>query len=285
MRTLRIASAVLVIAFLAFLSIGPLKPTVTVSSTVLSTRNAATLFEVLTDADRLPEWMSGFVSIDALLTRDENVGSQSRLRMLSGRDTLVISQETLSYEFGQEFHLSLDGSMFEGELRTLLTPVETGTELHVTSTYSGTSWYWRSLFPLISSSLKTTQDSDYERLIELVESAPSSIVGEWQGVDSSGSEQLFQFLPTGEVRWKVAVSGETMQIEGIRWQLDSQANPMQLDLDAFDSGPLEGLAFYAIVEFLDDGLMRFDAEVGAPGDESLRPTEFTDSAILLNRIQ
>lgn len=285
MRTIRIVAVVIAIAFLAFLSLGLLKPKVSVQTTVQTTRDAATLFHVLTDADRLSLWMTGFVSIDPLLQRDENVGSRSRLRMLSGKDTLVVDQEKLTYDFGKEFRLSMDGSMFDGELRMLLTPVENGTELHVTTVFEGTTWYWRSLFPLITSALRSTQDGDYERLIDLVEVAPSSIIGEWTGTDSSGSEQFFQFMPDSEVIWQVAIGGESLKIDGIRWQLDDSLRPMKLDLDAFTSGPLKGMALYAIVEFVDNGEMQFDAEVGISGDDSVRPTEFTDSSIRVHRVQ
>ena len=284
-RILRISAALTLAGFVAFVAIGFIRPSVTVETTSQTDRSAYVAFAAVTNPDLVGDWMEGFVSIESVLDRDMAEGNQSILTMVMGRDTLELRQEIVTWEPGERFGLTFDSDMTAGQISVQLTPVETGTELFVRSTFEGATWWWRSLFPLFSGGLKATQQEDYDRLAALIDTIETPLTGNWAGVDAMGNEQLFHFNPNGALDWRAASGEEWFELDGLKYEVDRSSDPIALDLFGFASPPLAGQVLYGIIVFASDDSLRLDMVPGPPGNTSLRPDGFTDSTIGLRRVR
>lgn len=282
-RILRITTALVLSLLVAFVAIGFVKPSVTVETTSRTERSPYVAFDALTDADLVGEWMEGFVSIESVVERDEPVGNQSELTMVTGGDTLILRQEVTVLEPGDRFALTFESDMTSGDITVQLTALEDGTELFVQSRFTGATWWWRSLFPLFAGNLRATQQADYDRLAALMDSLDTPLVGEWAGVDAMGNEQLFHFKPSGALDWRAASGEEWFELNDLHYEVDHATRPIALDLSGFASPPLAGQVLYGIIDFATDDSLRLDLEAGPPGTPSVRPDAFTESAIWLRR--
>lgn len=285
-RTVRIGAAVVIAALVVFVAIGFIIPVVTVETASLTDRSPYVAFDVLTDPDRIDDWLDGFVSMELQLDRDEAVGNTSLLRIRSGRDTLEMSQEVIEWEPGERFTISFVSDMTTGSIETQLIQVENGTELFVRSRFEGSSWLWRSIFPIMRSGIRSTQQADYDRLAALINSVPTPIEGDWAGVDAEGNEQLFSFGSQGRLDWRAASEGEWFELDGLQYEVYRDADPIHIDLSGFSGWPLEGMMLCGIVEFVTDDSLRLDLVDAVPFcDEAARPDSFTDSTVELRRVR
>jgi len=284
-RTIRISSAFLIALVVAFVAIGFVNSNVTVETASKTNRSPYVAFQVLTDSNRLHEWMDGFVSLDSVVDRDTPVGNISVLRMVSGNDTLEMRQEVINFEPGERFAIEFESDMTSGSIDVQLIQVTGGTELFVRSRFEGSSWFWRSLFPLMKSEIRSTQQSDYDRLASLIDSSEISIEGDWAGVDAQGNEQLFRFLTGGRLDWRASSGGDWFELDGLQYDIDRTHEPAHIDLSGFSGPPLEGMVLFGIVDFVSDDSLRLDLEAAPPGQESARPGQFTDSAVDLRRVR
>lgn len=285
MRALRITVALGIALGAVFVSLGFFRPSVEVRTTQLVSRSPLVAFSALTDGNRLGEWMDGFVSLERTMDREAQVGNQSTLHLVSGADTVQLRQEVVAYEPGRQFLVQFQSDDVQGTIDVELTPMLNGTELMTTTRLEGTSWWMRSLLPFATREIRASQEQDYARLAELMDTMDTPLAGSWAGVDSWGNEQLFQFRPEGEVRWEAAAGDERFALDGVAWMLNRETLPMQLDLTRFDSGPLEGLGLYGIVEFISDDSLRMDLEAGPEGRAGVRPDDFTKSTVIIRRIR
>lgn len=285
MRALRITVALGIALGAVFVALGFFRPSVEVRTTQLVSRSPLVAFSALTDGNRLGEWMDGFVSLERTMDREAQVGNQSTLRLVSGADTVQLRQEVVAYEPGRQFLVQFHSDDVQGTIDVELTPMLNGTELMTTTRLEGTSWWMRSLLPFATRQVRASQEQDYARLAELMDTMDTPLIGSWAGVDSWGNEQLFQFRPEGEVRWEAAAGDERFALDGVAWMLNRETLPMQLDLTRFDSGPLEGLGLYGIVEFISDDSLRMDLEAGPEGRAGVRPGDFTESTVIIRRIR
>lgn len=284
-RLVRLSSAVVLALIVAFVAVGFVKPSVTVETASRTDRSAYVAFDALTNSELVGEWMEGFVSIESVLERDEAVGNQSVLSMVTGGDTLELRQEITTWEPGEQFGLTFESKMTAGHISVQLTPLDNGTELFVRSTFEGETWWWRSLFPFFSVGLRATQQADYDRLAALVDGIEPPLTGNWAGIDAVGNEQMFQFKPNGALEWRAASGGEWFELHGLQYEVDRSAEPIALDLSGFDSPPLEGQVLYGIITFASDDSLRLDLEADPPGNASVRPESFRESAIGLRRVR
>lgn len=284
-RLVRIGLATMLALFVAFVAIGFVKPSIVVETVSQTDRSPYVAFHVLTDSGVVGEWMEGFVSIESVLDRDAPVGNQSVLTMVTGGDTLVLRQEVTSWEPGEQFAVSFESDMTAGDLVVRLTELENGTELFVQSRFEGATWWWRSLFALVSGGLQNTQQADYDRLAALMNEVETPLEGQWAGVNASGDEQLFHFKEDGALDWRAASAGEWFELNNLVVSVERLSDPVSLDLSGFSMPPLAGQVLYGIVEFVTDDSLRLDLNVGAPGDASTRPAGFTESAIGLRRVR
>lgn len=285
MRTLRIVGFLILILLVAFVTIGFVRPSTSVETTTVVHRSPFVAFDVLVDAERLPEWMGGFVSLESVVDREDPVGNTSVLRMISGSDTLAMRQEIVRFEPAQRFTLRFESDMADGEIDVRLTAIPQGTELLTVTRFEGNSWLWKSLFFLMRGEIGRTQQEDYDRLAELVDQAETPLVGSWSGHDSQGNEQVFHFRPDGEARWEAAAGGERFTLDGVAWSLDRTTDPMSIDLTRFTSGPLQGMGLYGIIEFISDDSMRVDLEAAPVGQSGVRPDSFTGSTAVVRRMR
>jgi hypothetical protein len=284
-RALRIAAALGMATGVVFVSVGFLRPAIEIRTTQAVSRSPHVAFSVLTDGDRLGEWMAGFVSFERILDRDAPVGNQSVLTMLSGSDTLQLRQEVTAFAEGREMKVAFETDGMAGYTEMELTPVSAGTEIMTTTRIEGTAWWMRSLLPFLEPGLRRTQAEDYARAAALIEAVEAPLVGWWAGIDQWGNEQLFQFSSDGEVRWEAAAGEERFALDGIAWHLDRDSRPLRLDLTRFGDGPLQGMGLYGIIEFLSDDSLRVDLESGPEGQTGVRPEDFTESSVVIRRIR
>ena len=285
MRTLRVVGFLILILMVAFVTIGFVRPSISVETATVVHRSPFVAFDVLVDAERLPDWMDGFVSMEAVVDRDEQVGNTSILRMVSGTDTLSMRQEIVRFDPAQRFTLQFESDMVDGEIDVQLTAIPEGTELLTVTRFEGNSWLWRSLFFMMRGEMRRTQQEDYDRLAALVNEAETPLVGSWSGQDSQGNEQVFHFRPDGEVRWEAVAGGERFELDGVEWSLDRTTDPMSIDLTRFTSGPLQGMGLYGIIEFTSDDSMRVDLEAAPIGQTQVRPDTFTESTAVVRRMR
>jgi len=239
-RLVRIGLATMLALFVAFVAIGFVKPSIVVETVSQTDRSPYVAFHVLTDSGVVGEWMEGFVSIESVLDRDAPVGNQSVLTMVTGGDTLVLRQEVTSWEPGEQFAVSFDSDMTTGDLVVRLTELENGTELFVQSRFEGATWWWRSLFALVSGGLQNTQQADYDRLAALMNEVETPLEGQWAGVNASGDEQLFHFKEDGALDWRAASAGEWFELNNLVVSVDRLSDPVSLDLSGFSMPPLAG---------------------------------------------
>jgi len=284
-RVVRISAAILISGLVSFVAIGFISPVLTVETASRTERSPYVAFQVASDADRIGEWMADFVSMETTLDRDHPVGNTSVLRMVSDRDTLEMRQEITEYEPGERFALTFESDMTVGTIEVQLIPVDGGTELFVRSRFEGSSWFWRSLFPLMASEIRATQQADYDRLADLIDEVPTPIEGDWAGIDADGNEQLFHFGDAGRLDWKASSAGEWFELDGLQFELERGTEPIHLDVAGFSGPPLEGMVLYGIVSFVGDDSLRLDLEAAPPGNPSARPGAFTESTVELRRVR
>ena len=284
-RTDRIVAAFLIAILVAFVALGFINSSISVETASRTDRSPYVAFQVMTDSDRLNEWMEGFISIESLVDRDPSVGNESILRMDTGTDTLEMRQEVIEFEPGTHFALSFDSDMASGTINVQFVPVPDGTELFVRSELEGSNWFRRSLLPFMKSEIRRTQQADYDRLASLIDGSDIPIEGNWAGVDAQGNEQLFRFRSEGRLDWRASSEGEWFELDGLHYVVDRSDNPVRLDLSGFTGPPLEGLVLYGIIDFVTDDSLRLDLEAAPPGQESARPAEFSDSTVELRRIR
>jgi len=285
MKSLRVPVAVILMAACGFWLIGVVNPEVSFETRHQVSRNAETAFEFMIDPVHLPDWVGGFVGFESVMEREEGVGSESLIRVLSGSDTLSIRQQVRAHEAGEEWVIDMEQDMFEGDTRVLFTPLVDGTEILVSTNYRGSSWFWKSMFPFLRGVLRTQQFEDYTRLGQLIETAPPTLVGEWSTADSTAAYQRFAFSRQGELTWELAAGDERLILEDVRWRFDPAVEPMQLDLDGFTSGPLDGRVLFGIVSFVHDDTLRFDADMGLPDQSDARPSAFSGSTVVMARMR
>jgi len=286
MRVLRVAGVILFLLILAFISIGFWIPEISFQTRVEVGRTPSTVFSVLIDSDRMDEWLDGFLSIEPIVEREDFVGNEYRLYFEQQGDTLVLEEEIIEYVENERFGLRMTHhDRMVTETYVTLTQTTTGTTITTDNTISGTSFVWRSVFALMGSSFADTQQAQYERLSQIIQVSSASMVGQWTGIDGSGSEHLFEFRADSTVKWTVSAGGQLFSLLELRYKYDTTTAPATLNLEGFESGPLEGMTLFGIVEFISDKAMRLDAEAGDPADPSVRPTEFSDSTVEYQRIK
>lgn len=281
----RLSAAIVIALAVSFVAIGFITPVLTIETASRTERSPYVAFHVASDADRIGEWMDGFVSMETLLDRDRPIGNTSVLRMVSGSDTLEMRQEVVEFEPGELFALSFESDMTGGTIEVQFIPIDGGTEVFVRSRFEGSTWFWRSLFPLMASEIRATQQADYDRLAALIDGTPTPIEGEWAGIDAEGNEQLFHFDAAGRLDWKASSGGEWFELNGLQYATEREGDPIHLDISGFNGPPLEGMVLYGIVSFVGDDSLRLDLDAAPPGNPSARPDSFTDSTVGLRRVR
>jgi hypothetical protein len=91
--------------------------------------------------------------------------------------------------------------------------------------------------------------------------------GRW----STREGQSFYFQENGKGLWLIHFGSKTDTF-AMDYRYDCKKQPIELDLNGFESGPLAGKTMFGILEWNSDTSFRFDAEVGK-GPE-VRPAAF-----------
>jgi len=285
MRVLKTTGIILLVCVLGFLSIGILFPEISYQTTVHVSRSPATVFSVLTDAGRMGDWIEGYVSMETIVEHDDQIGNEYRLTFVQNGDTLILDEEVTEFVENERFGLTLTHEIMVTESSITLTKTSEGTSIATTNLVRGSGMLWRSLFPLMKGTLETEQRRQYERLSQIIEISPTSLVGQWTGNDTSGAEHLFEFKSDGTADWMVSAGGQQFQLENIHTAYNTDVMPFTLDLTGFQDGPLNGKTLFGIVEFSGDYSMRFDADSGSGDDASVRPSAFSNSTVEYRKIR
>ena len=105
----------------------------------------------------------------------------------------------------------------------------------------------------------------------------SKIVGEWQGTDETGASMVFVFSENRDLKWisgNAVMDAETLGAN-FSWRLDTNHDPMQLDMVR---GPLpdeDGIVFPAIIRFVTDNKI----QIRMSEDFTSRPIGFLPSDV------
>jgi hypothetical protein len=196
----------------------------------------------------------------------------------------VLEEEIVLYVESQVVGFHLTHEIMDIDIQISFIETTGGTTIAAKNTVRATNFVVRSLLPLMKGSMASDQTEQYRRLAALVEDSPTSIVGEWTGKSGMGNEQLFTFRGNGTMDWFVDAGGNQFSLEGMYYERDATQSPQTLDLMGFKSGPLTDRTLFGIIEFIGEDSLRFDAEAGAIGDSSVRPSIFTESTTLYTRI-
>jgi len=285
MRKITIAGIVLVVCVLAFVSIGLMYPEVTYETSVHVSRGRATAFSVMMDIDQMGEWMENFISAETLVEHDDFVGNRYRFEFEDDGEVLVLEEEIVLYVENQVIGFQLTHEIMDLDIQISFIETTGGTTIAATNTVRATNFVIRSLLPLMKGSMASDQAQQYQRLAALVEGSPTSIVGEWTGKGGMSNEQLFTFRGNGTMDWFVDAGGNQFSLEGLFYERDATQSPQTLDLMGFKFGPLTDRTLFGIIEFISEDSLWFDAEAGAIGDSSVRPTIFTESTTIYTRIR
>ncbi|MBU2505224.1 MAG: hypothetical protein KJ799_00640 [Bacteroidetes bacterium] len=107
-----------------------------------------------------------------------------------------------------------------------------------------------------------------------------SLVGKWNGTDQIGTVQTFNFIDSENIEW--TISNDHFDLtEKVKYKADFSTSPMKLDIYGFPQGPFKGKGFYGIFEFVEEDKLKVDFEAGI--DETIRPADFQESAVVLER--
>jgi uncharacterized protein YndB with AHSA1/START domain len=169
-RWVAVAVGVLVVAFLC---IGVVKPSVSVSLSTLVNRSPEVVWKVFTDASRAKEWMTGLMSMETVSGTRMTVGSRHKLVFLEN-DRRVEMEETLTaIEPGKLYAFDFSLKEATGSTTVRLTPKDGATQLTFEGDFRGRSMLWRSLMVILQSMVDKRQSEDMEKLKTLAEAEPA----------------------------------------------------------------------------------------------------------------
>ena len=285
MTRLRIWMIALMVLVAGFLGIGIFKPSATISTQFEVSRSAATSFRVLTLSSNVSSFFNGRTSIESVLNTDKQAGNRYRAVHLGEEGAETLDIELVAFDDLDQFTFQVTSDSRVTRTTYALVRITSGTQVHVTHIVSPSSWFGRSVLPMILGSQIEEQDLINSHLAELIESSPESLIGEWVSVSSEEDEQMFTFYSDGTVNWKVSMGDDVFPLTGIYWNRQSSVQPELLDLSGFTSGPLRGLTLFGIVDMSRRDTLFFDAEAGLPDDDRIRPSTFSSSAVTYVRIR
>lgn len=170
-RWVAVAAGVVIAAFLA---IGIVKPSVSISHSTLVNRSPEVVWKVFTDASRAKEWMTGLMSMETVSGTRMTVGSRHKLVFLEN-DRRVEMQETITaLEPGKLYAFDSSMEQMTGSTTVRLTPKDGGTQLTFEGDFRGRSMLWRSLMAILQPMIDKRQGEDMDKLKALVEAEPAS---------------------------------------------------------------------------------------------------------------
>ena len=122
-----------------------------------------------------------------------------------------------------------------------------------------------------------------------------AIFGTWAADAAPGAHPDVQSrlrFSTAEGHWHgawITVDEAGVDVVRFRYELrphKGRPDRFNLDMHAFDSGPLKGQWMYGLLEWMDDGAQAFrlDMEPGPTSEPSLRPDEISEDATTYRRV-
>ncbi len=218
MSKYRIWTISILLLFAAFASIGVFEPTLTLSSSFLVNRSAATTFRVLTQPASLNELVENVSKIEPLVEHKDNIGNRYRILLGEKGSSSELEGKLIQFVDLEQFSYLYTTHSVEIEVSYTLVRAETATIVQVARQVFPQSWWRRSFLPLVSRAEAAKKIRINDRLVKSIESSPESLIGDWISTGSDGIEQMFSFRSDGTVDWRVALGASVFPLSGLHWQ-------------------------------------------------------------------
>jgi hypothetical protein len=155
MKSLKIFAFAVILLVIGFVLIGMISPTVSFTTSVMVEEPVEKAFAVFMDLDKMGGWLTGFQGIELVSGRLQQPGSTYRLRFV---------------EDGREIVFQEDHEIMSTHSTIRFRRIGSSTEITAANVVEGTTFFWRSILPLIQGSMEERQEKDFRKLKLLIES-------------------------------------------------------------------------------------------------------------------
>lgn len=157
--------AVSALLFAGFFAIGQFTPKVEVSAKVRIDRPVAEVFAAYNDPFDRMDWMTGYEGTERISGGRGTVGSVATVFMAHGEQKFELREELKAYTENALVELLLTNDMFAQRMRVAFAPANgTTTEVTMTGTIEGASWFTRSMMALAKKRMQAQEAANLQQL-------------------------------------------------------------------------------------------------------------------------
>jgi hypothetical protein len=122
-------------------------------------------------------------------------------------------------------------------------------------------------------------------LLGTVALGAQGLVGIWEK-EGDETSMTFSFSEEGNGTWDVVISGDQSFTDSYRFEfiLAYDFAPNHIDILNIDHGFFAEKTLYGIFRITEEETLILDFKPGPPGESAVRPEDFTDQAVTLERV-
>lgn len=173
MKILKVILGIVVGLVVVFFAVGIFAPSFTYENKVEVNAPVEKAWAIFTDESRMGDWLTGFQSIETINGNPGEVGSKYRMVFVENGEEMVITEEVTAYRENELFAFTLDADPLISDVEVKFTGNDERTEIIATNLVEGKNLVWKSLLRLMKSMLANRGQEQYDKLKEIIESAPS----------------------------------------------------------------------------------------------------------------
>ena len=178
MKILKIILGLVVGLALVFFAVGIFAPSFTYENKVEVNASVEKAWAIFTDQSRMGDWLTGFQSMETISGNPGEVGSKYRMIFVENGEEMVIMEEVTAFQENKLFGFTLDADPLISDVEVKFTGDESKTEITATNHVEGKNLLWKSMLRIMKSMIANRGQEQYDKLKEIIESAPSEPMSE-----------------------------------------------------------------------------------------------------------
>ncbi len=157
--------------FAGFFGIGQLIPVVDVAAKVVIPRPVDKVFSAFNDPFDRMDWQEGFEGTERVSGAQGVPGSISTVFFTHGDKKFEMREELKVYGANEIVEVVLSSDLFTQHMKVTFSAIDSSsTQLIMTGTVTGSSWFFRSMMGLAKERLQQQEQQNFIRLKQLLES-------------------------------------------------------------------------------------------------------------------
>ena len=170
MKFFKYLAILLALLAAGFFAIGALNPQFDYRTQVEIAKAPAAAWDTVMNIDSMSSWITGFERMDVLSGEAGEVGTVYMLYFRENGRVMTVKETATIMEEGKRYGFDMDSEWFSGSSLITIEPVDAGSRLTIDNTVSGKGTFKRSMLFLMRSTMRDRQQSDIEKLRDLIES-------------------------------------------------------------------------------------------------------------------